>query len=598
MYKQTLIARLSSGLEGEELELFQAAAELCEATEEKSLAEVLVELRDGGADYAKIILSESEEDINETDEVDEDDDEDAIFVDEEDEEETFNDEDEDIDEVEFDEDDDVDLDEATQQSRSFGAAAKRSEQKRQVAIKKAKRWMKATGKSAEEAAKEHDLFPSDVHHLKTEEVEGLEELHRNTLQSYSNKAQKNIEYHGKKADRAIDHGNEELFKKSQNKIFKRVAGVQTASKKLAKETTEYHGFNTIEEESGNTHIFSGNSSFMKKHLKDVASAHGATVKKVRHEDGVSEYHVHTHPSVARKMGDELEKRDETQFNKNKVEHHYGGYFKESYSETIMNRLSEIGKIDEKYSSIEDKAVSIEEDVTAMFEGMDLTEDFKEKASLIFEAAVARQVNAYKELVNEAIDDVVEEEVEVISEALTEKINKYLDYVVEEWAQENEVAIETGLRVKVAEDFISGLKNLFAEHYIEVPEGKENILDTVVAEKEGIEEEFEKAVLKNIELVEEIKELKKGVILSEMTRDLADTEAEKLEELVDGVDFVNADDFASKVGQIKESYFNRAPRASSQVIDESEIVTPEVLSEETSSDPKMKAYMDGLSKFIK
>lgn len=425
MYKETLISRLASGLEGEELDLFTEAAALCEATEDMSLAEVLMTLREGGAELAKAILSESIEE----------DDEDEIV-----------------------EDDDFEFEE-------------------------------------EEVIENDDDFEFE----------------------------------------------EESFDEED-----------------------------LEEDTSNT------------------SANPDRIRPVdAHNPQDVIYRVHS-----RKKNKVKESVDQTVYDENKNTKN------ESYSETIMDRLKEIGKIDEKYQSIEDKAISIEEDVTAMFEGIELTEDFKEKASLIFEAAVARQVNAYKELVNEAIDDVVEEEVAAVTEELTEKMDKYLDYVVEEWVKENELAIETGLRVEIAEDFIKGLKGLFTEHYIEVPEGKENILDTVVAEKEGLEEEFEKTVQKNIELSEEIKELKKGVIISEMTRDLADTEAEKLEELVDTIEYTDADDFMSKVGQIKESYFNRAPKTSPKVIDESEIVTEEVIKEEVINDPKMASYVDGIAKFIK
>ena len=411
MYKETLIARLSNGLEGEELSLFQKAASLSEATEDMSLAEVLSNLREGGIELSKSILSECSECINPDDEEENADD---IFS-------------------------DIDIE-------------------------------------------DEDLGDEDV-------------VEEDTANKSDNPDR----------IRPVDAHN------PQDVVYR----VHTRHKNKVKESTE-----------------------------------------------------------------------EINFTK-----------QESYSETIMNRLEEIGKIDEKYQSIEDKAISIEEDVTAMFEGIEMTEDFKEKATLIFEAAVARQVDAYKELVNESIDDVVEEEIATITESLTEKIDQYLDYVVEEWIKENELAIESGLRVEIAEGFINGLKGLFAEHYIEVPEGKENILDTVVSEKEAMEEELEKAIAKNISLSEEIKSLSKSVVISEMSRDLADTEADKLEELVSNIDFVDAEDFAGKVQQVKESYFNRTSKVSARVIDESEIITEEVETKNI-NDPKMASYVDGLAKFIK
>ena len=262
----------------------------------------------------------------------------------------------------------------------------------------------------------------------------------------------------------------------------------------------------------------------------------------------------------------------------------------------MNRIEEIGKIDSKYGSIEE--VSVTEDVDAMFAGADLTEEFKEKAQTIFEAAVARQVDAYKELVNEAIDDLVEEEIELISEELTEKIDKYLDYVVEEWMTENKLALEEGIRSDITEGFISGLKQLFKESYIEIPEGKEDILSKVSAEKVEIEEEFETAIQRNIDLVAENKRLRKGIIVSEISKGLADTQVEKLEGLAESIEFEGTEDFTRKVLQIKESYFRQkeVPLKESVSIDSS----PLLITEENVvvSDKTMTSYVDTLSKYIK
>lgn len=235
-------------------------------------------------------------------------------------------------------------------------------------------------------------------------------------------------------------------------------------------------------------------------------------------------------------------------------------------------------------------ISIEEDVNALFEGEELSEDFKSKATTIFEAAVASKVSAYKESVNEAIESVVAEEVEAISEELSTKIDQYLDYVVEEWMKENEIAIEHGLRTEVTEGFISGLKNLFIENYVEIPEGKENMLDSVIEEKAKLAEEFETEVEKNIELTKELKDLKKGVIISEVCKGLADTEAEKLQGLAEEVKFEDVESFAKKISQLKESYFKKGATEGEGIDQE------KVLSEEIVTDERMKSYIDGLSKF--
>jgi len=276
---------------------------------------------------------------------------------------------------------------------------------------------------------------------------------------------------------------------------------------------------------------------------------------------------------------------------------------ESYSSIVKRRLDDIIKIDETYGSCCDESeISVSEDVDAMFAGADLTEEFKDKATMIFEAAVARQVNLqvsnYKSLVEEAIDDLVEEEVIKVTEELTGKIDQYLDYVVEEWMEENKLAIETGIRTDVAEGFIAGLKNLFIENYIEVPEGKEDILVKVSEEKIEIEEEFELAIQRNIELAAENKDLKKGIIISEMTKGLADTQAEKLTQLSESVDFEGTQDFAKKVSQIRESYFNTpAPRKKESIsIDEEQFILEEDSMKVTNK--KMSTYVDTLSKYLK
>lgn len=243
------------------------------------------------------------------------------------------------------------------------------------------------------------------------------------------------------------------------------------------------------------------------------------------------------------------------------------------------------------SKVTSEEFSIEEDVNALFEGEELSEDFKEKAKTIFEAAVASKVTDYKESVNEAIEAVVEEEVEAISEELSTKIDQYLDYVVEEWMKENEIAVEHGLRTEITEGFIAGLKNLFVENYVEVPEGKENLLDLTISEKESLSEEFETEVQKNIALSEEIKELKKGIVISEMTKGLADTEAEKLVDLAEEVRFSDVESFTRKISQLKESYFKKSTPDSDSVIDQEK-----VLVEETITNSAMKSYIDSINKY--
>lgn len=248
--------------------------------------------------------------------------------------------------------------------------------------------------------------------------------------------------------------------------------------------------------------------------------------------------------------------------------------------------------DSVLSKIIDEKISVEEDVNALFAGEDLSEDFKSKATTIFEAAIASKISSYKEAINEAIEYVIEEEIEAISEELTSNINKYLDYVVEEWMKQNEIAVEHGLRNEITEGFIGGLKNLFIENYIEIPEGSENILDSTIEEKLKLEEEFEAQIQKNIEFVSEIKSLKKAAIINEAVKGLIDTEAEKLRELAEEVRFDGADLFESKVTQLKESYFKKSVKPGEGVDN------TELLAEEKITDTAMKSYVDNLGRYLK
>jgi len=259
--------------------------------------------------------------------------------------------------------------------------------------------------------------------------------------------------------------------------------------------------------------------------------------------------------------------------------------KKSMKESVLSSVRELTS----------ETISVEEDVNALFEGETLSEEFKEKATTIFEAAVSARVSEYKELVNEAIDDVVAEEVESVSDELTSKIDKYLDYVVEEWMEKNQIAIEHGIRTDITEGFIAGLKNLFIENYIEVPEGKEDALDATIEEKSKIEEEYEESIKKNIDLGEEIQDLKRGIIISVMSKGLADTEAEKLEELASELSFDGVSEFTKKVSLIKESYFRKGSSVNKFT---GGVDTEKVLTEGVSRNVKMDAYVQNIAKYLK
>ena len=195
------------------------------------------------------------------------------------------------------------------------------------------------------------------------------------------------------------------------------------------------------------------------------------------------------------------------------------------------------------------------DLSPIF-GDDLSEDFREKATSIFEAAVIARVNNEMEKVSEALEEKYAEEFAVYKEGVVEKIDAYLNYVVENYLEENKLAVESGLRSEIAEDFMSGLKALFKEHYIEVPEEKYDVISELQDKVTELEEGLNSQLENNVNLNTEVTDLRKKLIIKEMSKDLADTEASKLAKLLEGVEFDNADFYKEKVSVIKENYFPR------------------------------------------
>jgi hypothetical protein len=198
--------------------------------------------------------------------------------------------------------------------------------------------------------------------------------------------------------------------------------------------------------------------------------------------------------------------------------------------------------------------SVKEDVDAMFSGSDLSEDFKEKATVIFEAAVTAQVNEAITQLEEQYNTALEEEVEKLSEDLTSKIDQYMEYVVEQWMEENQVAIEHSLKSEITEDFITKLKGLFEESYISVPEEKFDIVEDLTGRVEEIQSRLDKVMEENMTLKGELSESTREKILANVTEGLAATQAEKLVALAEGVEFDSAENYRKKLELVKENYF--------------------------------------------
>ena len=255
---------------------------------------------------------------------------------------------------------------------------------------------------------------------------------------------------------------------------------------------------------------------------------------------------------------------------------------------------EVGKKKKKIK-ISMPEINVKEDIDALVEGEELSEEFKTKASTIFEAAVHQKV---MEISTEKIEDLekeyqndLQEEIVTFRDELTEKVDGYLNYVVEEWMKENELALDSSLKSELTEEFMGGLKTLFTEHYIEVPDEKVDIVESLYDKVEELEEKLNSQIDDNVKVTDELNEYRKNKILEEVCDDLADTQSEKMKTLVEGVSYENdADDFENKVKTIKESYFPNQTKQDANVEQESD----DSPTEET---PEMNNIMEAYSKAI-
>ena len=258
---------------------------------------------------------------------------------------------------------------------------------------------------------------------------------------------------------------------------------------------------------------------------------------------------------------------------------------------------EVGKKKKKIK-ISMPEINVKEDIDALVEGEELSEEFKTKASTIFEAAVHQKV---MEIATGKIDELekeyqanLQEEIVSFRDELTEKVDGYLNYVVEEWMKENELALDSSLKSELTEEFIGGLKNLFTEHYIEVPDEKVDIVESLYDKVEELEGKLNSQIDDNVQVTSELNEYRKDKILEEVCEDLADTQSEKMKSLVEGVSYEDdKDDFENKVKTIKESYFPNQTKQDENVEQESDVSSDG----EEVSEPKLNNIMEAYSKAI-
>jgi len=252
------------------------------------------------------------------------------------------------------------------------------------------------------------------------------------------------------------------------------------------------------------------------------------------------------------------------------------------------------KLDHKNNPL--ASISVKEDVEEMFVGEDLSEEFKNKATTLFEAAVHARAAVEIARLEEEYETRLEEQLQSITETIEKNLDTYLDYVVEKWMEENQVAIESTLRNEITEEFIDGLRTLFAEHYIDVPEDKIEVVESLAAKVEELEEALDESINKNSELMAVVLESKKQDILGSLVEDLTMTQSEKFFALAEGIEFDgDLDVYAKKLALVKENYFTKTTTNTSI---EEETFEGDVGSQTVSVDPAVNRYVQAISRTIK
>lgn len=273
-----------------------------------------------------------------------------------------------------------------------------------------------------------------------------------------------------------------------------------------------------------------------------------------------------------------------------------GASEDEIAQAIEENFEFVTEESEAEDVMEDYEVDMSEHVEALLAGEELSEEFKEKAKTIFEAAVKQKVAEEIEVLEEAFAATLEEEVSRINEELSSNVDDYLNYVVEQWTAENEVAIEASLRSELTEEFISGLRNLFAEHYIDIPEEKVSVVEEMGNKVAELEEKLNEEIERNVALSKMLNESKTNEILFDACDGLTDTQAEKLKSLAEGIEYSNINEYAQKISVLKENYFSTAVKTDN-VLDSIDTSSDgkSMISEELSG--PMAAYVRSLGKTL-
>ncbi len=282
---------------------------------------------------------------------------------------------------------------------------------------------------------------------------------------------------------------------------------------------------------------------------------------------------------------------------------------ETISEEEVEEVTAETEVTEESETVEDGEVvaeeeevevkyDMEEDVQALLAGEELSEEFQEKARTIFETAINAKAEEIKEELTAAYETALVEEVTEIRDTLTERLDSYLEYVADEWVQENALQIEKGLKTEMTESFLAGMRGLFEEHYVSIPEEKYDVVSTMVEKLDEMENKLNEQIERNIALNNRLAESVADVILADVSEGLAISQKDKLASLAENVEFDSEDTYREKLVALKESYF---PTNTSAQRDESETISEDTDVQETLSEsvsPRMAAYLDTLGRVAK
>ena len=408
---------------------------------------------------------------------------------------------------------------------------------------------------------------------------------------------------------SIESGKVEVVKPEENPVDKAVASVKSAEnvkpvsgdaqQKNADKAEPQPKLKKVSEDEAESKKDEVKSSKMESikaivnNMKEMTKEEISSVLGTISEEEVDE--SLTKAEIARKVVESLKSMDEES-----VAEVYGKMKKKNDEEVKEEvETTEEVEVDEETSAeLESSLVEIEidDDLSKISESLELSEENAEKAKTIFKAAVTSKVAEIKEQLESQYSEELKTSIEKVKGDLSEAVDKYLTYCAEEWSKENELAIERGLRSEMTENFIEGLKTLFVEHYVDVPEDKYDVIDELANRLDEMEQKLDGEVSKNMEITEELETLKRVNIVKSAGEDLTESQREKLESLAEGVDFKDAEDFAEKISEVKNAYFP----VDGETLEEDTVVEEGtgVISEESGEPvlaPEIATYANALSK---